>query len=222
MDDYVVKVKEKKGDDMMASVDQIVDSIVKTLRDRLFIEVEASGRHIHLSRQDIDILFGTGHELTRVKDLSQPGQFACAERVTITGPKGSLKNVVVLGPERKASQVEVSLTDALALGIKAPIRQSGDIEGTPEITISNGDKQVQLKQGLIVAKRHMHITPEDAIKFNVTDGEIVKVKVFGQRPLIFDDLVVRVSKDFRTYLHIDYDEANACGFTKGTLGMIIK
>lgn len=206
----------------MASVDQLIDSIVKELKDRLFIEVEASGRHIHLSRQDIDTLFGVGYKLTKAKDLSQPGQFACTERVTVTGPKGSLKNVVVLGPERKASQVEVSLTDALALGVKAPIRQSGDIEGTPDIIVSNGDKQIRLTQGLIVAKRHMHITPEDAVKFNVTDGEIVKVKVFGLRPLIFDDLVVRVSKDFRTYIHIDYDEANACGFTKGTLGMIIK
>ena len=207
---------------MSASVDQLVDTIVQALKKELFIEVEASGRHVHLSRADVDTLFGTGYKLTPVKELSQPGQYACAERVTISGPKGSIKNVVVLGPERKASQVEVSLTDALALGVKAPIRQSGDITGTPEITVSNGDKQVKLSQGLIVAKRHMHITPEDANRFHVTDGEIVKVKVFGARPLIFDDLVVRVSKDFRTYIHIDYDEANACGFTKGTLGMIIK
>ena len=207
---------------MSASVDQLVDTIVEALKKQLFIEVEASGRHVHLSRQDVDTLFGVGYKLTPVKELSQPGQYACSERVTVSGPKGSLKNVVVLGPERKASQVEISLTDALVLGIKAPIRQSGDITGTPEITISNGDKQVKLSQGLIVAKRHMHITPEDANRFHVTDGEIVKVKVFGVRPLIFDDLVVRVSKDFRTYIHIDYDEANACGFTKGTLGMIIK
>ncbi len=207
---------------MSASVDQLVDTIVEALKTQLFIEVEASGRHVHLSRQDVDTLFGIGYKLTPVKELSQPGQYACSERVTVSGPKGSLKNVVVLGPERKASQVEVSLTDALVLGIKAPIRQSGDITGTPEITVSNGDRQVKLSQGLIVAKRHMHITPEDANRFHVTDGEIVKVKVFGARPLIFDDLVVRVSKDFRTYIHIDYDEANACGFTKGTLGMIIK
>lgn len=207
---------------MSASVDQLVDTIVEALKKQLFIEVEASGRHVHLSRQDVDTLFGVGYKLTPVKELSQPGQYACSERVTVSGPKGSLKNVVVLGPERKASQVEVSLTDALVLGIKAPIRQSGDITGTPEITVSNGDREVKLSQGLIVAKRHMHITPEDANRFHVTDGEIVKVKVFGARPLIFDDLVVRVSKDFRTYIHIDYDEANACGFTKGTLGMIIK
>lgn len=207
---------------MLASVDQLVDSVVKTLKDRVFIEVEASGRHVHLTREDVDTLFGPGYQLTPVKELSQPGQYACAERVTITGPKGSMKNVIVLGPERKESQVEVSLTDAVALGVKAPIRQSGDIAGTPKITISNGDRKVELTKGLIVAKRHMHITPEDAVKYNVKDGEIIKVKVFGTRPLIFDDLVVRVNKNFRTYIHIDYDEANACGFTKGTLGMIIK
>ncbi len=207
---------------MLAVVDQIVDAVVETLKTRLFIEVEASGRHVHLSRRDVDLLFGQGYQLTPVKELSQPGQYACSERVTITGPKGSLKNVVVLGPERKNSQVEVSLTDALVLGIKAPIRQSGDTKGTPGVTITNGDKQVVLQEGILVAKRHMHITPEDAVKFNVSEGEIIKVKVFGARPLIFDDLVVRVSKDFRTFIHIDYDEANACGFTKGTLGMIIK
>ncbi|PHV70292.1 propanediol utilization protein [Sporanaerobium hydrogeniformans] len=207
---------------MSQTLNQMIDSIVKALKERLFVEVEASGRHIHLSRKDIDFLFGDGYQLTPVKDLSQPGQYACAERVTITGPKGSLKNVVVLGPERKSSQVEVSLTDTLALGIKAPIRQSGDIKGSPQIVVSNGDKQLTLSEGLIVAKRHMHMTPEDAVKFNVSDGEVIKVKVFGTRPLIFDDLVVRVSKDFKTYIHIDYDEANACGFTKGTLGMIIK
>lgn len=207
---------------MSVSTNELIDSIVRTIKERLFVEVEASGRHVHLTRQDVETLFGPGYKLTKTKDLSQPGQYACAERLTITGPKGSLKNVVVLGPERKASQVEVSLTDALALGIKAPVRQSGDIEGSSEITISNGDRHIKLSQGLIVAKRHMHITPEDAVRFNVKDGEIIKVKVFGQRPLIFDDLVVRVSKDFRTYIHIDYDEANACGFTKGTLGMILK
>ncbi len=207
---------------MSVSTNELIDSIVRTIKERLFVEVEASGRHVHLTRQDVETLFGPGYQLTKTKDLSQPGQYACAERLTITGPKGSLKNVVVLGPERKASQVEVSLTDALALGIKAPVRQSGDIEGSSEITISNGDRHIKLSQGLIVAKRHMHITPEDAVRFNVKDGEIIKVKVFGQRPLIFDDLVVRVSKDFRTYIHIDYDEANACGFTKGTLGMILK
>lgn len=206
----------------MQLVDQIVDEVVKELKDRLFIEVEASGRHVHLSRSDVDTLFGPGYQLTKVKDLSQPGQYACQERVSVTGPKGTLNNVVVLGPERKDTQVEVSLTDALVIGVKSPVRQSGDITGTPGVTISNGDKKIHLEKGLIVAKRHVHMTPEDASKFNVVDGEIVKVKVFGERPLIFDDMVIRVHKDFRTYIHIDYDEANACGYTKGTWGMILK
>lgn len=207
---------------MTQLVDQIVDEVVKELKQKLFIEVEASGRHVHLKRKDIDILFGEGYQLTPVKDLSQPGQYACKERVTVTGAKGVLNNVIVLGPARKDSQVEVSLTDALILGIKSPVRQSGDIEGTPGISVSNGDKKVELAQGLIVAKRHIHITPEDARRFNVSDGESVKVKVFGERPLIFDEMIVRVSPNFRTYIHIDYDEANACGYTKGTLGMILK
>jgi propanediol utilization protein len=201
---------------------QTVDNLVNSIEGELLVEVEASGRHVHLSQADIDVLFGTGYQLTKTKELSQPGQFACAERVTITGPKGSLKNVIVLGPERKESQVEVSLTDALALGIKVPIRQSGDIEGTPGITISNGEREVRLSRGLIVAKRHMHLTPEDAEKFNLKDGENVQVRVFGERPLIFDDLVVRVNKDFKTYIHIDYDEANACGFTPGMKGRVLK
>lgn len=207
---------------MTQLVDQIVDEVVKELKQRLFIEVEASGRHVHLTQKDIETLFGQGYQLTPVKELSQPGQFACKERVSVTGPKGTLNNVIVLGPARKDSQVEVSLTDAVVLGVKSPVRQSGDIAGTPGVSISNGDRRVELTQGLIVAKRHIHMTPEDARKFSVSDGESVKVKVFGERPLIFDDMIVRVSPSFRTYIHIDYDEANACGYTKGTFGMILK
>ncbi|MGL4344061.1 MAG: ethanolamine utilization phosphate acetyltransferase EutD [Cellulosilyticaceae bacterium] len=203
-------------------VDRIVDEVVQELKQKVFIEVEASGRHVHLSRSDIDTLFGHGYQLTPVKELSQPGQYACKERVTITGPKGSLQNVVVLGPARKASQIEVSLTDAMVLGVRSPVRQSGDIAGTPGVKVSNGDRTVMLEEGLIVAKRHIHMTVEDANRLGVVDGETVKVKIFGERPLIFDDMVVRVSRDFRTFIHIDYDEANACGFTKGTWGMILK
>ncbi|MGL4737547.1 MAG: ethanolamine utilization phosphate acetyltransferase EutD [Cellulosilyticaceae bacterium] len=207
---------------MSQIVDRIVDEVVKELQQKVFIEVEASGRHVHLSRSAIDTLFGHGYELTPIKELSQPGQFACKERVTVTGPKGSLNNVVVLGPSRKETQVEVSLTDALVLGVRSPVRQSGDIKGTPGVTISNGSASVALDEGLIVAKRHIHMTVEDANRLGVVDGETVKVKIFGERPLIFDDMVVRVSRDFRTFIHIDYDEANACGYTKGTWGMILK
>lgn len=200
----------------------IVDEVIERVKKEAFIEVEASGRHVHLSRKDIDVLFGKGYELTRLKDLSQPSQYACKERVTISGPKGSLKNVVVLGPERKESQIEVSLTDALVLGVQPPVKQSGDLLGTSGVTISTEGASLEVERGLMVAMRHVHITPDDAVKFNVEDNEIVKVKVFGQRPLIFDDVVVRVSEKFNTYMHIDYDEANACGFSKGTLARIMK
>lgn len=203
-------------------VEHIVAEVVSRVKKEAFIEVEASGRHVHLCKEHIDLLFGKDYELTKIKDLSQPGQYACKERVTITGPKGSLNNVIVLGPARKATQVEVSLTDATVLGIKAPVRESGSIEGTPGITISTERASITVYEGVIVAKRHIHITPEDAEKFGVKDKEIVGAKIYGSRPLVFDDVVIRVSKDFRTFMHIDYDEANACGFTKGTLCRIVK
>ena len=137
-------------------------STVEELVARLTIELEASGRHVHLSRADVETLFGAGYRLNRTKDLSQPGQFACAERVTLEGPRGSLKNVVILGPERPESQVEISLTDAVALGLTPPVRLSGDTEGTPGLTLRHGDRVLRLSRGLIVAKRHIHMTPEDA------------------------------------------------------------
>lgn len=203
-------------------VEDIIDEVIKRVKKEAFIEVEASGRHVHLCEEHINILFGRDYQLTKIKDLSQPGQYACKERVTITGPKGSLKNVIVLGPARKATQVEVSLTDATVLGIKAPVKESGKIENTPGITISTERASITVDKGVIVAKRHIHMTPEDAEKFGVKDKEIIQAKVYGNRPLIFDDVVIRVSPDFRTYMHIDYDEANACGFTKGTVCRIVK
>ena len=206
------------------SFENIIDKVIDRIQNELdsSFEVEASGRHVHLSRKELDALFGTGYELTKAKDLSQPGQYASKERLTVVGPKGAFHNVVILGPVRKESQVEVSLTDCLQLGVKAPIRESRDIEGTPGIVLVNGDKSVSLDKGLIVAKRHVHMTPEDAEKIGVKNHDIVKVKVEGARPLIFDDVVIRVSPKFATYMHIDYDEANACGFSKGIRGRIIK
>lgn len=206
------------------SLENLIDKVIDRIQNELdgSFEVEASGRHVHLSRKELDALFGTGYELTKAKDLSQPGQYASKERLTVVGPKGAYHNVVILGPVRKESQVEVSLTDCLQLGVKAPIRESGDIEGTPGIVLVNGDKSVSLDKGLIVAKRHVHMTPEDAEKIGVKNHDIVKVKVEGARPLIFDDVVIRVSPKFATYMHIDYDEANACGFSKGIRGRIIK
>ena len=193
------------------SLERLAEQIVR----RLTVEMEASGRHVHLSRADLDTLFGPGFQLTRVKDLSQPGQFVCAQRVTLEGPKGSIPNVVVLGPERKESQVEISLTDGVALGVKAPVRLSGDVEGTPGITLRSDKGQVTLTHGLMVAKRHIHITPADARRFHLAGGERVRLRTFTARPVIFEDVEVRVSPDFATAVHLDYDEANACGFEKG-------
>lgn len=201
---------------------EIVQEVVSRVKKEVFIEVEASGRHVHLSEEDVDKLFGKGYTLTKLRDLSQPGQYACKERVTITGPKGSIKNVIVLGPCRKETQVEVSLTDGSTLGLKPPIKQSGDLENTLGVKISTEKGEIELKKGLMVAKRHIHMSVEDAKKFDVSDNEVVEVKVFGKRPLIFDDVVVRVNDNFKTYMHIDYDEANACAHSKGTMAKIIK
>ncbi len=186
------------------------------------VEVEASGRHVHLSRKDVETLFGAGYQLTKVRDLSQPGQYVCKERISVTGPKGTVQNVVVLGPERKETQVEISLTDSLALGIRPPVRQSGDIEGSPGALLQNGTRQLTIHQGVIVAKRHMHVAEKDADRLQVKDGEILDIEVLGTRPVIFKDTVVRVRNDFATYVHIDYDEANACGFEKGMLCRILR
>lgn len=203
-------------------LNDIIDEVVKRVKEEAFIKVEASGRHVHLSQGDVERLFGTGYQLTKVKDLSQPGQYACKERVTITGLKGSIENVIVLGPTRPETQVEVSLTDALALGVKPPVKQSGNLEGTLEIKIETPKASIHLNKGLMAAQRHIHVAAKDAEKLSVSDNEIVKVKVFGDRPLIFDDVLVRVSEKFNTNMHIDYDEANACGFKNGTFARIVK
>ena len=183
--------------------------------------VETSARHVHLSREAIDTLFGKGYTLTNKKDLSQPGQFACEEKVEVIGPKGSLK-MSILGPARPASQVEISLSDARTLGVKAPVRESGDIVGTPGCTIKVGENVVEISEGVIVAKRHIHMTPADAAEIGVSDKEIVKVKLDTARPLIYDDVVVRVSEKFALAMHIDTDECNAAGAAGEVYGEIVK
>ena len=185
------------------------------------ILVETSARHVHLSQDAIDTLFGKGYTLTNKKDLSQPGQFACEEKVEVIGPKGSLK-MSILGPARPASQVEISLSDARTLGVKAPVRESGDIAGTTGCTIKVGDNVVEISEGVIVAKRHIHMTPADAKELGVADKEIVKVKLDTARPLIFDDVVVRVSDKFALAMHIDTDECNAAGAAGEVYGEIVK
>ena len=198
-----------------------VERLAAELAARLTIDIEASGRHVHLCRGDIDALFGPGYRLNRVKDLSQPGQFACAERVTLEGPRGRIENVVVLGPERPESQVEISLTDGVVLGTTPPVRLSGDLEGTPGITLRRGDRTVRLARGLIAAKRHIHMTPADAARWGVENGREVRLRCFTGRPLVFEGVEVRVSPHYAAAVHIDYDEANACGFQKGDRGLIL-
>ena len=198
---------------------QEIHALVDSVIGRIFVELEASGRHVHVTKEQAQTLFG--HPLTPKRPLSQPGQYLSNERVTVIGPKGQFENVAVLGPERKEGQVEVSLTDARALGIEAPIRQSGNVKGTPGAVLVGSAGRVELAQGVIAAQRHIHLTPEDAARFGVGDKQTVRLKTYTDRPLVFEDVVVRVSKDFATYAHLDYDEANACGFRKGDLGRIL-
>lgn len=197
------------------------EDILQAVLGALTIEVEASGRHVHLTHEAVERLFGPGHRLTPVKDLSQPGQFACAERVEVVGPKGSLRNVAVLGPERKECQVEVSATDAVVLGLKPPVRQSGDIKGSCPVTLKVGENTLELAEGLIIAQRHVHLTPDDAARFGVTDGQVVGLKCLSSRPAVLEDTVVRVSDKFAAYVHLDYDEANAVGWHKGDRARLV-
>ena len=185
------------------------------------ILVETSARHIHLSKEHVEILFGAGHTLTVKKMLSQPGQFACEEKVTVKGEKGELK-MSVLGPERKSSQVEVSLSDARTLGIKAPIRESGDTAGSGACTLIGPCGSVELSEGVIAAKRHIHLTPENAKDLGVSDQEIVSVKLNTERSLVFGDVVVRVNESFAPAMHIDTDESNAAAASGEVYGEIVK
>ena len=203
-------------------VDLIYGQILHKLKESGFIEIEASGRHIHLSREEVEELFGKDYQLTKVKDLSQPGQYVCKERVTLIGPKGTIPNVVVLGPEREHSQIEISKTDANILGIHPHLKASGKIEGTPGIEMSVHGKTISLRSGVIVAERHIHMRPEDANPFSLKDGDRVDVEVNTERPVIFKNVNVRVSDKADTFMHIDYDEANACGLSGKTYGLIKK
>ena len=196
-----------------------IENLVRLLTEQIFIEVEASGRHVHLTEEAAQSLFG--HSLTPKRPLSQPGQFICEERVSLLGPKGELHRVAVLGPCRKENQVELSLTDCVALGISAPIRLSGAVENSPGITLLCGNRELSLSHGVIVAQRHIHMTPADAAQRGIRNGDSVRLKVFGKRPVIFEEVPVRISEKFTTYAHLDYDEANACGLKKGDLGMIL-
>ena len=195
-------------------LEKLTEKIIKGI----FVELEASGRHVHVNEEQANILFG--HGLTPSRPLSQPGQFLAQERVTVRGPKGEFQNVAVLGPARGKAQVEISLTDGKTLGIVPPVRLSGDVAGSPGAELIGPKGSLTIKEGVIAAKRHIHMTPQDAKHFRVKDKQAVKLQTFTDRPVIFEDVIVRVSPDFATFVHLDYDEANACGFQKGDLGRI--
>ena len=184
--------------------------------------IEGSGKHCHLTRETVETLFGDGFELEKKKMLSQPGQYATPHRVTVVGPKRNTE-VTILGPFRNADQIELSFTDARAIGLEPPVRESGDVKGSPGCKLVGPKGEVEITEGVIIAKRHIHMIPEDAEKFGVKDKQIIKVKVDGERALIFDEVVARVSPDFATYMHVDYDEMNAAGISgKDPTGTIVK
>ena len=196
-----------------------IQAIAQAVLSRLFVELEASGRHVHVTEDQAQTLFG--HGLTPERPLSQPGQYLAKERVTLQGPKGKFYHVAVLGPARKQGQVEISLTDGKQLGITPPVRQSGQVDGTPGAILIGDRGTVALQQGVIAAQRHLHLTPDSAARFGVRDQQIVKLQVLTNRPLTFSDVVVRVDGNFADRAHLDFDEANACGMVKGDLGRIL-
>ena len=186
---------------------------------RVFVPVEASGRHVHLTKEQANALFG--HGLTPKRPLSQPGQYLAQERVTVVGPKGELDRVAVLGPERPEAQVEISITDGRVLGITPPIRLSGKVEGTPGAVIRGPLGQISVSQGVMAARRHIHLNPEQAHRFGVRDKQVVKLQALTDRPVTFEDVVVRVNPAYEAAVHLDYDEANACGLKPGDYGRIL-
>ena len=196
-----------------------LEMLVQQVLEKVFVPLEASGRHVHITKEQSQLLFG--HGLTPERPLSQPGQFLSKERLTVKGPKGVFENVAVLGPERKAAQVEISLTDARTLGMKVPVRLSGDTKHSPGCTLTGPCGSVQIDAGVIAARRHIHLPPQDAARFGVQDKQVVKLQTFTSRPTVFEDVTVRISPDFAAAVHLDYDEANACGFQNGDWGRII-
>jgi acetate kinase len=182
--------------------------------------VEISAHHIHLTQEHVEALFGKGHQLTKHADLSQPGQYACKEQLTIVGPKGRIERVRILGPARKYSQVEIAMTEQFKLGIHPPIRESGDIANTPGCILESPTGSVQIDRGVICALRHIHMSPEDALRYGVRDKSFVRVRIAGDRELIFGDVLIRVDPSFKLAMHIDTDEGNAANVKTGAQGYV--
>jgi putative phosphotransacetylase len=200
----------------------LVQEIVKkTLNHSKQVPIAVSNRHIHLSPEHVERLFGRGYKLNKLKSLSQPNQFAAKETVTLIGPKGRIANVRVLGPSRGNTQAEVSLYDGFTLGVKPPIRNSGDLKGSEGIVIQGPRGQIKIEEGLICAARHIHMHTSDAEAFEVTDGDLVQVKVDGGRGIIYSNVLIRVSPKYKLEMHLDLDEANAANIQNGQLGEII-
>lgn len=189
---------------------------------KMMLPVAISNRHVHLSQADLEVLFGSGFELTPMKDLSQPGQFAANEQVDLVGPKRTISGVRILGPARKTSQVEISVTDAFTLGISPVVKNSGDLEGTPGLKLVGPAGEVVLDKGSIVAARHIHMHPTDAEKFGVKDKDVVSVRTEGPRPVVFDNVLVRVNPEYSLEMHVDMDEGNAAFVKNGTLVELVK
>ena len=209
--------------EMQALVETIVMAVKEEKKNTDTIPVGISNRHIHLSREHVDILFGKGYELTKLKELSQPGQYACKEQLTIIGPSmRAIEGVRVLGPERKRSQVEISRTDSYQLKVKPPVRESGNIAGSAPITIIGPKGVVTLSEGCIIANRHIHMSEEEGRAFGVKDGEYCDVELCGERRSLFYDVQIRVHKDFRLEMHIDTDDANAAGVGNGFSAKLLK
>lgn len=204
-----------------ALIEEIVKKVIDTIGSNKTIPIEASARHVHLSEEHMKELFGNHTKMSKKKDLSQPGQFQYKERVTLIGPKGVLKGVAILGPARNKTQVEISKTDARILGINPPVRESGKLDGSESVYIATEKAVVNASESVIIAKRHIHMTPEDAKRFDVKDKQLVKVRINSDRPVVFEDVVVRVNSRYKLSMHIDFDEANGAGYKEGILGEII-
>lgn len=186
------------------------------------LPIALSNRHIHISQKDLDTLFGEGYELTKMKDLSQPGQYACEEKVDVVGPKKTIKGVRILGPVRPDTQLEVSITDAFTLGVSPMIRNSGDVADTPGVRIVGPKGEAEIDRGTIVAARHIHMHTSDGEEFGIKDGEIVSIKVPGPRGLVFDNVLVRVHPSFALEMHVDIEEGNAAGIRNGDMVEVIR
>ena len=203
-------------------MEQIIQAVLSAIPRAGLVEVEVSARHVHLTREHLEVLFGKGAELTPKRPLSQPGQFLSEERVTLVGPKGRKERTAILGPIRPATQVELSKSDCVELGVKAPVRESGDVAGSGSITIEGPCGSLTIDEGVIIAHNHVYLTPEVAQIMGVTDKQRVAVEVFSDRPVTFRDVIIRVSEKFSCRMHIDFDEANAALVSGFTLGKIIK